>query len=68
MRNKMLPLTLTALALAACSQAEADPISLENNLPVEAMVVSEAERHAEVEAEVAAVAEEREAMDAADAS
>ncbi|MCJ7421606.1 hypothetical protein [Sphingomicrobium astaxanthinifaciens] len=58
MKTKALPIFAT-LALAACGRAEADPVSLENDLPVEAMVVTEDERSARVEAEVAEVAAQR---------
>ncbi len=59
MKTKSLVLALPLLALAACGQAEADPVTLVNDLPVEAMVVTEEERAATVEDEVAEVAAER---------
>ena len=58
MKIRDLSIALLAVALAACGRAEAE-VSLKNDLPVEAMVVSDDERHAEVEAEVAAVAQQR---------
>ncbi|MCJ8190693.1 hypothetical protein [Sphingomicrobium aestuariivivum] len=63
MKNKSLALALPMLALAACGEAEADPVTLVNDLPVEAMVVTEEERAAKVEAEVA-VSAERDEVDA----
>ena len=58
MKIKLLTLAFLGGAASACGQAEAE-VNLQNDLPVEAMVVSDEERHAEVEAEVQAIADRR---------
>ena len=63
MNLRLLALVPVTLFVAACGRAEADPVSLENNLPVEAMVVPDEERHAQVEADVAAIASQRDGED-----
>lgn len=58
MKIKLLTLALLGGAVAACGQAEAE-VNLHNDLPIEAMVVSDEERHQEVEAQVQEVADRR---------